>query len=66
MRFFLYCPRNNPALRNDLYRLVGFKKLDKTVQLNEEAKVSWIYPDGISYQYLIELEGLNVEGKLYH
>lgn len=52
--------RNNPALRNDLYSLVGFKKADKTVQLNEAvSKKLLTNPDGISYQYLIELEGPN-------
>lgn len=49
--------RSNPVLKNDLYKLIGFSKAEKPVKLNPVLEKSLLTnPDGVSYQYVIELE----------
>jgi hypothetical protein len=49
--------RYNPELKHDLYKLIGFRKADKPVKLNNQLqKILLTNPDGVSFQYLIELQ----------
>lgn len=49
--------RYNVPLREDLYALIGFKKMDKPVYLNDLLKVMVLCnPDGMSVQYATELQ----------
>jgi hypothetical protein len=49
--------RYNPELRKDLYGLIGFSKSDKPIKLNNTLEQLLLTnPDGVSYQYTIDLE----------
>lgn len=53
--------RYRENLRNDMYGFIGFKKSNKPIRINETlSKVLLTNPDGVSFQYIIELE---VDGK---
>ncbi len=56
--------RYNEPLRNDLYKLIGFVKLDKPVIINDLLKIMVLCnPDGMSVQYAAEIE--TGDGPLY-
>ncbi len=49
--------RYNEPWRNELYEYIGFKKSNKPVKLNTSLQdVLLNNPDGVSYQYVIDLE----------
>lgn len=48
--------RYNEPLRNDLYKLIGFEKMDKPVVVNDLLKVMrYCNPDGMSVQYATQI-----------
>lgn len=56
--------RYNTELKKDLYGYIGFFKAEKPIKLNPVLqKILLTNPDGVSFQYAIELEG-GVPGKL--
>jgi hypothetical protein len=56
--------RQNPQLRHDLYKLIGFEKADKPIKLNKILEHFLLTnPDGVSYQYYIQLEAQGREVK---
>ena len=49
--------RYQPELRKDLYAMIGFAKSEKPIKLNSSLeKLLLTNPDGVSYQYTIDLE----------
>lgn len=53
--------RYSPELRKDLYGMIGFSKSEKPIKLNSSLeKLLLTNPDGVSYQYTIDLDN---EGK---
>ncbi len=51
--------RQNPELRSDIYKLIGFEKAEKRVKLNEMLNKKLLTnPDGVSYQYFIRLDSI--------
>lgn len=49
--------RYNSSLRNELYSYIGFQKAEKPIQLNASLEAVLLNnPDGVSYQYAIDLE----------
>jgi hypothetical protein len=51
--------RYEPALRHQLYRLIGFEKANKPIKLNQPLQEKLLTnPDGVSYQYFIALDSV--------
>ncbi len=51
--------RQNPELKNEIYRLIGFEKAQKPVKLNKMLSDKLLTnPDGVSYQFFIQLDSI--------